>query len=41
MTLVLGQLAALAAFVTVPLRSEKAKGFVTLAGVNSLTFVAP
>jgi hypothetical protein len=40
MTLVLGQLAALAAFVTVPLRSEKAKGFVTFDGVNSLTFLA-
>src|SRR2546425_860274 len=40
MTLVLGQLAALAAQITVPLRCEKAKGFVSTSGVNSLTFVA-
>jgi hypothetical protein len=40
MTLVLGQLAALAASLTVPCRHEKAKGFVTTACVNSLTFVA-
>jgi hypothetical protein len=40
MTLVLGQLAALAACITVPLRCEKAKGFVQTSGVNSLTFIA-
>ena len=38
MTLVLGQLAALAAHITVLLRCEKAKGFVSTSGVNSLTF---